>query len=234
MFSSLCEYIKQSPYHSGKRKKPVDRLTVHAYVGLVALQRSVDGFYSRPKNKEASCQYTISFDGRVGGVCDEDLRSWCSSSEANDTRAITIECACDSTAPYKFPAATYNKLIDLTVDIMNRYKKKKLVYIADKSAALKYKLASDEMLLTLHKWFKPTKECPGQWFIGKIPEFVDAVNERINGYVEVKLYTKPHPGEGLRAIARRSGITFEQIKLLNPDIKPPMYIVRAGKDVRIK
>lgn len=234
MFSPLCEYIKQSPYHSGKRKKKVDRLTVHSYVGLVGLERSVDGFYSRPKNKEASCQYTVSVDGRVGGVCDEDLRSWCSSSEANDTRAITIECASDNTAPYKFPDATYNKLIDLTVDIMQRYKKKRLIYIADKAAALKYQLADDEMLLTLHKWFKPTKECPGQWFISKIPEFVDAVNERINGYVEVKLYTKPHAGEGLRAIARRCGITFEEIKKLNPWCKAPMYLVPLRKDVRIK
>jgi len=234
MFSPLCEYIKQSPYHSGKRKKKVDRLTVHCYVGLVALQRSVDGFFSRPKTKEASCQYTISFDGRVGGVCDEDLRSWCSSSEANDTRAITIEVASDNTSPYKFPDAAYNKLLDLTVDIMNRYNKKKLVYIEDKAAALKYKLAEDEMLLTLHKWFYPKKACPGPWFINKIPEFINTINERLNGYVEVPLYTKPHPGEGLRAIARRCGITFEEIKRLNPWCKAPMYIVPLRKDVRIK
>ena len=126
MFSNLCEYIRQSPYHSGKRKLPVDRYTVHCYVGQAALKRGVDGFYSRPAGKGASCQYFISFDGRVGGVCDENFRSWCSSSEANDTRAITVEVASDNTAPYAFTNAAYNKLIELTVDIMKGIKRKGL------------------------------------------------------------------------------------------------------------
>ena len=43
----------------------------------------------------------------------------------------------------------------------------------------------------------------------------------------------PEP-EGLIKIANRSGITFEQIKKLNPEIKAPMYLVRLGQKVRIK
>lgn len=48
------------------------------------------------------------------------------------------------------------------------------------------------------------------------------------------VYVKPRLGEGLYSIAKRSGITFEEITRLNPDIKPPKYVVRFGKKVRVK
>lgn len=49
-----------------------------------------------------------------------------------------------------------------------------------------------------------------------------------------KVYTTAKLGEGLIKIARRSGITFEEIKRLNPNIKAPLYIVLLGQKVRIK
>lgn len=64
---------------------------------------------------------------------------------------------------------------------------------------------------------------------GKLP-FVDY------GLVEISLpiYTVAMMGEGLIKIARRCGITLEEIKRLNPEIRPPMYLVRKGQKVRIK
>jgi len=56
--------------------------------------------------------------------CEEKNRSWCSSSNANDQRAVTIECASDTSAPYAFKTVVYNKLIDLCVDICKRNGKK--------------------------------------------------------------------------------------------------------------
>lgn len=56
-------------------------------------------------------------------------------------------------------------------------------------------------------------------------------------YVEVDIkpeYTTARLGEGLIRIARRSGITFDEIKRLNPGIKGPAYIVRLGQKVRIR
>lgn len=50
----------------------------------------------------------------------------------------------------------------------------------------------------------------------------------------VKEYTKALMGEGLIKIAKRAGITLAQIKALNPEIKPPLYIVRLGQEVRVK
>ena len=47
-------------------------------------------------------------------------------------------------------------------------------------------------------------------------------------------YTQARFGEGLIRIARRVGITVDEIKRLNPDIKGPVYLVRLGQKVRIK
>lgn len=49
-----------------------------------------------------------------------------------------------------------------------------------------------------------------------------------------KEWTEALPGEGLSRIAKRSGITLAEIKALNPNIVPPLYIVRKGQKVRIK
>ena len=48
------------------------------------------------------------------------------------------------------------------------------------------------------------------------------------------VYTTAGLGEGLIKIARRSGITLDEIKHLNPEIKAPMYLVRIGQKVRIR
>lgn len=52
--------------------------------------------------------------------------------------------------------------------------------------------------------------------------------------VEVEAYTRARFGEGLSLIARRSGITLQKIKELNPQIKPPTYLVKLGQEVRIR
>lgn len=47
-------------------------------------------------------------------------------------------------------------------------------------------------------------------------------------------YTIARIGEGLIRIAKRCGISFEEIKRLNPQIKGPVYLVRIGQKVRIR
>lgn len=69
---------------------------------------------------------------------EEKNRSWCSSSAANDQRAITIECASDATESYAFKDVVYNKLIELCVDICKRNGKNKLLWFGDKTKTLNY------------------------------------------------------------------------------------------------
>lgn len=229
--SSLVTYTQLSPNHSGPRTQPISRFTPHCFVEQVTVERGCKSFEDPKRN--ASCNYLIGVDGRIALNVPEGFRSWCTSSAYNDQRAITVECASDATAPYEFNYKVWTSLIKLAVDCCKRNGKTKFVYIPDKAKALAYKPKNNEMLMTFHRWYAK-KSCPGDWFVANAQRFADEVNEQLNGFVEVPIYTMPHGGEGLRAIARRSGITFDEIKRLNPDIKPPMYIVKAGKQVRIK
>ena len=65
---------------------------------------------------------------------------------------------------------------------------------------------------------------------GKLPFVIYNKEEKH----DIPVYTQARFGEGLIAIARRSGITFDEIKRLNPQIKAPMYLVMIGQKVRIK
>ena len=92
-------------------------------------------------------------------------------------RAINIEVASIPEDHNRFNDKSYASLVELVTDICKRYKKH-LVYIPDKVKALDYKCKSDEMLITLHRWFQATA-CPDLWFINKLPEFVNDVNKNI-------------------------------------------------------
>lgn len=87
--SSLVTCTVKSPNHSGKRTHAVDRITPHCVVGQ--LSASAIGGCFTSTSRQASCNYGIGTEGGVCLVVDEANRSWCSSSNANDQRAITIE-----------------------------------------------------------------------------------------------------------------------------------------------
>lgn len=180
MRSSLVVFEQLSPNHSGKRKKPVDRITPHCVVGQASVESLGKTFASRLRM--ASSNYGIGADGRVGMYVDEENRSWCSSSSANDQRAITIECASDATTPYTFKPEVYQTLIKLCADICKRYNKTKLVWIPDKTEALKYVPKANEMQLTVHRWFA-NKSCPGEWMMSHMSDLAYQVTKLLQPVV---------------------------------------------------
>lgn len=175
--SKLVEYTKLSPNNSGTRTHAIDRITPHCVVGQCTIETLGNIFY--PSSRQASSNYGIGKDGKVGMFVPESKRSWCSSSSANDQRAVTIECASDASAPYAFNNTVYNKLIELCADICKRNGKTKLVWISDKTKALAYTPKSNEMQITVHRWFA-NKSCPGDWLIGKMNDLVSKVNAKLN------------------------------------------------------
>lgn len=177
--SPLVNCTVLSPNHSGQRTHNIDRITPHCVVGQLTAE-GIGGCF--PKGRNASCNYGIGKDGRVCLIVEEKNRSWCSSSNANDQRAITIEVASDSTAPYAFTTAAYNKLVDLCVDICKRNGKKKLLWMSNKNTALNYNPAADEMVLTVHRWFA-NKSCPGDWMFARMGDLAKAVTDRLRGKV---------------------------------------------------
>ena len=178
--SSLVDCKILSPNHSGKRTHSIDRISPHCVVGDLKAERIGECF---PKSRGASCNYGIGTEGRVCLIVEEKNRSWCTSSSANDQRAITIECASDTKHPYTMNDKVYQKLIDLCEDICRRNGKKKLLWFADKNKSLNYKPKSDEMLITVHRWFA-NKACPGDWLYNRLDEVAKEVTARLGGKVE--------------------------------------------------
>ena len=176
-------YTKLSPNHSGPRTHVVDRITPHAAVGQLSVEALGNIFFL--KARQASCNYAIGSDGRVALIVEEQNRSWCSSSNENDQRAVTIECACDAQPPYAFNPIVYQTLIDLCVDICKRHGKKKLLWLEEKARTLAYAPKPDEMILTVHRWFAP-KSCPGDWLFARLGDLAAKVTDRLNGFYRVR------------------------------------------------
>ena len=176
--SSLVSYTKLSPNHSGQRTHSIDRITPHCVVGQCSVETLGSIFY--PTSRQASCQYGIGPDGRIGMYVEEKNRSWCSSSNANDQRAITIECASDTTEPYAMNSKVYDALIKLCVDICKRNGKKKLIWLGDKDKTLNYNPKSDEMVITVHRWFA-NKSCPGNWLYARLGDLATKVTAQLGG-----------------------------------------------------
>ena len=176
--SSLVSYTKLSPNHSGQRTHSIDRITPHCVVGQCSVETLGNIFL--PTSRQASCNYGIGVDGRVGMYVEEKNRSWCSSSNVNDQRAVTIECASDTTEPYAFKDVVYQTLITLCTDICKRNGKKKLLWLGDKDKTLSYEPKSDEMVLTVHRWFA-NKSCPGDWLYGRLGDLAAKVTAQLGG-----------------------------------------------------
>lgn len=174
--SPLISYTRLSPHHSGTRKMPIDRITPHCVVGQCTVE-DLGEWFKKPHTR-ASSNYGIGKDGRVAMYVEEKNRSWASSSESNDQRAVTIECASDKNEPYAFNDAVYNRLIDLCVDICKRNGKTVLLWFDNKNKTLKYTPKSNEMVLTVHRWFS-NKSCPGNWLYSRLGSLAETVTKRL-------------------------------------------------------
>ena len=200
--SSLVNYTKLSPNHSGQRNHAIDRISPHCVVGQCSVETIGNIFF--PTSKQASSNYGIGPDGRVGMYVEEKNRSWCTSSGANDHRAVTIEIASDTKHPYEMKEAAYNKLIDLCVDICKRNGKTKLLWFNDKDKSLNYNPATNEMVITVHRWFA-NKACPGDWLYSRLGDVATKVTERLNNKPDVKEEQKPVSNTNIYRVFNSAG-----------------------------
>lgn len=183
--SPLVTYKKLSRHHSGKRNHAIDTITIHCIVGQWTAKQGCDYFYNT--DREASCNYVVGKDGSIGLCVDEAIRSWCSSSGANDHRAVTIEVASDVEHPYAVTDAAYNALIKLVADICKRNGIKKLLWKGDKSLIGKV----DQQNMTVHRWFA-NKSCPGDYLYNRHGQIAAEVNRILGASTEPQ---KPPAGD---------------------------------------
>ena len=177
--SSLVNYVALSPNHSGTRNHKIDTISIHCMAGNLTVEQC-GRIFANP-NTEASSNYGVDSDGRIGMYVEEKNRSWCTSSAANDNRAITIEVANTvGYEPYPISDAAYKSLINLLVDVCKRNGIPKLLWKADKSLIGKV----SEQNMTVHRWFA-NKSCPGTWLYQHHGQIADDVNKRLEEDEEV-------------------------------------------------
>ena len=104
-----------------------------------------------------------------------------SGKDANDSRAVTIECASDLSEPYAFRPEVYNRLIDLCADICKRNGKSKLLWLGTLTMTEAYTPKPDEMVLSVHRWYQPDKSCPGNWLMSRMDELAAKVTMKLAG-----------------------------------------------------
>lgn len=173
MYSELINGIvpaSPSNYAQGRTRYGVTyricKITPHHMSGRLTAE-SCGRIFQNP-NRRASSNYGIGYDGQIYGYVDEENRAWTSSNWKNDIQAITIECSNADNNTSAMTDATWNSLIELCVDICQRY-----------GFRLEYD-GTPNGSLTRHNMFANT-DCPGEWLQSRLPELARIVNERLDG-----------------------------------------------------
>ena len=162
--SSLVNYTRISPNRSIPRNHKIDKITIHHMAGNLSVETC--GSVFAPSSRQASSNYGIDSNGRVGMYVEEKDRAWTSSSSSNDNRAVTIEVADNSGAPnWGCSNAAMAKLVLLCADICRRNNISRLNYTGNTNGNM-----------TLHKWFAAT-DCPGAYLESQMSKIASEVNK---------------------------------------------------------
>lgn len=189
--SSLVAYTKLSPNCTKPRNHAIDTITIHCTAGQCTAE-SLGNIFANPA-RQASSNYGVDKDGRVGLYVDEANRSWCTSSRDNDMRAITIEVSSDNVEPYKVTDAALKSLVVLVADICKRNGIKKLVWSTNKNDRVNHLNGCN---MTVHRDYA-AKACPGEYLYGKhgwiafeVNKLLGAEEDKVEARRNVELNTK--------------------------------------------
>lgn len=195
--SPLVSYTRISPYSGGRKGHNIDTITM---IHCSASQAAVETLGRLFQTKQASANYGIGPDGRVGMYVEERNRSWATSDGENDRRAVTIEVACENRHPYRVNNAAYKTLLDLVTDICRRNGIKKLVWSTSKADRVNHKNGCN---MTVHRDYE-NKACPGQWLYERHGQIAAEVNKRLTEDEEMERWkTIEDVPAGYREMAQR-------------------------------
>ncbi len=166
--SGLVNYTRLSPNHSGRRQSRITKITPHHMAGNLTVEQCGNTFANA--SRQASSNYGIGSDGRVGLYVEEHNHPWTSANWWNDDCAVTIEVANDQIGGnWHVSDKAYNKLVDLCVDICQRNGISGLSWTGNSNGSL-----------TCHYMFAPTA-CPGPYLKSKMSDLAARVNARLGG-----------------------------------------------------
>ena len=229
--SKLISCTLISPNKNSPRNHKIDTITIHCVVGQCSAERIGEIF--KPTSRQASSNYGIGYDGKIGLYVDEADRSWCSSNAANDNRAITIEVASDTTHPYAVNDKAYAALLDLVEDICRRNGIKKLVWSTNKADRVNHKNGCN---MTVHRDYA-NKACPGDYLYNRHGEIAAEVNKRL-GVAEEEPEQNAQDGAKnlyrvqIGAFEKKDNATAFAEKLKKEGFDT--YIVQSGKYYKVQ
>ncbi len=164
--SSLVDVVIESPNCNSPRNNKIQKITIHHMAAIWTVERCGECFAN--PNRQASSNYGIDSDGRVGLYVSESDRAWTSGNAENDNQAVTIEVSnCEIGGDWAVSDKAYAKLIELCVDICQRNGIEKLNYTGDTSGNL-----------TIHKMFQATA-CPGPYLEARMSDITNQVNKKL-------------------------------------------------------
>jgi len=194
MYPKAKTLKKQSPNYN-RRNSPIVAITPHCSAGPMTSENALISLFCNDR-REVSCNYAILENGDIYSVVSDENRSWCSSSETNDHRAITIECSSSASEPYTINKNVEKSLLELMKWIKDTYIKQPLVLGTEEKP-----FAHN---VTYHCWFNKQKTCPGSYIKSNMNKYLVKLNTEItdeitnetpdvNASEETEIETNPKP-----------------------------------------
>lgn len=165
----------------GKSLNPdgkIHKITIHHCAGRLSVE-TIGKIFAPDRARQASSNYGIGTDGRIGMYVPESHRAWTSSSQWNDYQAVTIEVSNSTMGPeWEVSDLCIKRLIELCIDICKRNEIPELTWTGDKNGTL-----------TCHDLYSDTT-CPGPYLKSKFPYICSQVNKALKGEVAEEVEKK--------------------------------------------
>lgn len=130
------------------------------------------GTFFASKSVQASSNYGVGYDGKIGLYVEEKNCSWATSNGQNDHRAVTIQVASEKQSPYTVKSAAYESLIKLVADICIRNGIKQLKWSPSKYDRMNHVNGCN---MTVHRDYANTI-CPGDYLYTKMADIAKKAN----------------------------------------------------------
>jgi len=169
---ATLKYPAHKDNYTDGRSKKIDMITPHHMAGRLTAKQC--GSIFQNKNRKASSNYGIGYDGEIALYVDEKDTSWCNSNWDSNCRSVTIEVS-NSSKGGDWPVSdkSLNSLISLMADIAKRNSMGKLIKGKN---------------VTWHSMYKNTN-CPGPYLLSKLDYIIEEAN-KINNILSNEVVSK--------------------------------------------
>lgn len=179
--SPLVVYTDITDHNYGLRTHKIDTITIHHMAGNLSVETCGNLFH----RKKGSSNYGIGTDGRIALYVPESNAAWTSSNKSNDERAITIEVANNTLAPYwTVSQDALTSLYLLVADICKRNGITKLIWSDNKEDRINHRNGCN---CTMHRDFASTS-CPGAFIADNMKNIIAVINNLLSDPVPTSVY----------------------------------------------